>query len=64
MSKEIYDGGAITVEDGVVYVDILLVLKRLGIPDTPANRDMAIKVAKDAVREVMPEMPIYVVSLQ
>ena len=64
MSKEIYDGGAVIVEDGVMYVDIPLVLKRLGIPDTPAARDMAVKVAKDALRGVMPETPVYVVSLQ
>ena len=37
MSKEIYDGGAVIAEDGVVYVDIPLILKRLGIPDTPAT---------------------------
>ena len=64
MSKEIYDGGAVIVEDGVVYVDILLILKRLGIPDTPAARDMAVKTIKDAFRGAMPEMPVYVVSLQ
>ena len=64
MSNKIYDGGAVIVEDGVLYIDIPLVLKRLGIPDTPANRDMAAKTIKDALRGLMPETPVYVVSLQ
>lgn len=49
-----FDDGIWTIEGDQLQLDIPKLLKKLGIPDTPKNRDLAVQVALQVLRQFTP----------
>ena len=55
--QRLEDGVFVNLAKHQMEVDIPLLLERLGVPDTPANRERVLVGAKQAFAEKFPEVP-------
>ena len=44
---------------GNLHIDIPTLLRQVGLPDNPATREIARQAALKAVRDVLPEAPVF-----
>ena len=56
------DNGAWWIEDGELHLDIPRLLKNLGLPDTEANRELAVKFVLELAAGELPRTPCVVVE--
>ena len=56
------DKGAWWIEGDTLHVDIPKLLRNCGLPDTEANRDLAVKVVLKVAAEELPRVPAVVVE--
>lgn len=56
--REEIDGGVWVLDNHILYLYIPKLLARLGLPDTEENRDLAVKVTREAVAREMPHVPV------
>lgn len=54
---EIFEGGVWWTENGELHLDIPMLLRLVGLPDTKENRDLAVKVALEVVASELPGIP-------
>lgn len=62
MTEAQVDKGAWWVEGGVLHLDIPSLLKNLGLPDTEANRDLAVSLVLEVAAKELPRSPCVVVE--
>ena len=56
-----FDLGVLWMEDGNLQVDIPKLLAYCELPDTEENRDLAVKSCIKVLRELRPNLPMFVV---
>ncbi len=44
---------------GNLQIDIPTLLRQVGLPDNPATREIALQATLKAVRDVLPEAPVF-----
>lgn len=62
MDEEGLTQGVAWVEDGQVHIDVHRLLEVSGVPDTPQNRDLAVKICLEEFWGRFPGVPVIVVS--
>jgi hypothetical protein len=59
---KMFDGGVWAIEGDELHLNIPKLLKRLGLPDTEENRDLATKIALDVAKDKVPDVVRFVVT--
>ena len=59
---ETQDNGAWWIEDGILHLDIPRLIKNCGLPDTEANRDLAVNLVLEVAAKELPRKPVTVIE--